>query len=202
MNPLRQLRPQPRKISAGGKKTSHRSRRLTPRENGTPLIGATATTAASGRNREELLGQRPAGCKRQRSRRWEPQPGRKAPFLKEAPPERALGHGAEVGRTCEERERAGERGQRGHGLRQRPGAGAESQLCQGQRTGRVRPDQPVDGHRRQQEYLADAVRRVDNTHGAYTDADLGWRRCSAWPSAPANTAGSSAGPSPMRPSAR
>ena len=50
--------------------------------------------------------------------------------------------------------------------------------------------------------LADAVRRVDNTHGAYTDADLGWRRCSAWPSAPANTAGSSAGPSPMRPSAR
>ena len=49
--------------------------------------------------------------------------------------------------------------------------------------------------------LADAVRRVDNTHGAYTDADLGWRRCSAWPSAPANTADSSAGPSPMRPSA-
>ena len=36
---------------------------------------ATATTAASGGNREELLGQRPAGCKRQRSRRWEPQPG-------------------------------------------------------------------------------------------------------------------------------
>ena len=50
--------------------------------------------------------------------------------------------------------------------------------------------------------LADAVRRVDNTHGAYTDADLGWRRCSAWPSAPANTADSSAGPSLMRPSAR
>ena len=49
--------------------------------------------------------------------------------------------------------------------------------------------------------LADAVRRVDNTHGAYTDADLGWRRCFAWPSAPANTADSSAGPSPMRPSA-
>ena len=38
-------------------------------------FGATATTAASGGNREELLGQRPAGCKRQRSRRWEPQPG-------------------------------------------------------------------------------------------------------------------------------
>ena len=32
-------------------------------------------TAASGGNREELLGPRPAGCKRQRSRRWEPQPG-------------------------------------------------------------------------------------------------------------------------------
>ena len=31
-------------------------------------------TAASGGNREELLGQRPAGCERQRSRRWEPQP--------------------------------------------------------------------------------------------------------------------------------
>ena len=38
-------------------------------------LGATATTAASGGNREKLLGQRPAGCKRQRSRRWEPQPG-------------------------------------------------------------------------------------------------------------------------------
>ena len=38
-------------------------------------LRATATTAASGGNREELLGQRPAGCKRQRSRRWEPQPG-------------------------------------------------------------------------------------------------------------------------------
>ena len=37
--------------------------------------GATATTAASGGNREELLGPRPAGCERQRSRRWEPQPG-------------------------------------------------------------------------------------------------------------------------------
>ena len=42
--------------------------------NGSPF-GATATTAASGGNREELLGQRPAGCERQRSRRWEPQPG-------------------------------------------------------------------------------------------------------------------------------
>ena len=41
--------------------------------NGSPF-GATATTAASGGNREELLGQRPAGCERQRSRRWEPQP--------------------------------------------------------------------------------------------------------------------------------
>ena len=45
--------------------------------------------------------------------------------------------------------------------------------------------------------LADAVRRVDNTHGAYTDADLGWRRCSAWPSAPASGADSSRGPSLM-----
>ena len=35
---------------------------------------ATATTAACGGNREELLGPRPAGCERQRSRRWEPQP--------------------------------------------------------------------------------------------------------------------------------
>ena len=41
-----------------------------------PLLqGATATTAASGGNRESLLGPRPVGCKRQRSRRWEPQPG-------------------------------------------------------------------------------------------------------------------------------
>ena len=40
-----------------------------------PLLGATATTAASGGNREELLGPRPAGCEQQRSRRWEPQPG-------------------------------------------------------------------------------------------------------------------------------
>ena len=38
-------------------------------------LGATATTTASGGNREELLGPRPAGCERQRSRRWEPQPG-------------------------------------------------------------------------------------------------------------------------------
>ena len=38
-------------------------------------LGATATTAASGGNREELLGPRPAGCERERSRRWEPQPG-------------------------------------------------------------------------------------------------------------------------------
>ena len=38
-------------------------------------MGATATTAASGGSREELLGPRPAGCERQRSRRWEPQPG-------------------------------------------------------------------------------------------------------------------------------
>ena len=38
-------------------------------------LGATATTAASGGNRESLLGPRPAGCKRQRSRRWVPQPG-------------------------------------------------------------------------------------------------------------------------------
>ena len=38
-------------------------------------LGATASTAASGGNREELLGPRPAGCERQRSRRWEPQPG-------------------------------------------------------------------------------------------------------------------------------
>ena len=40
-----------------------------------PPLGATATTAASGGNREELLGPRPAGCERQRSRRWVPQPG-------------------------------------------------------------------------------------------------------------------------------
>ena len=40
-----------------------------------PPLGATATTAASGGSRESLLGQRPAGCKRQRSRRREPQPG-------------------------------------------------------------------------------------------------------------------------------
>ena len=40
------------------------------------LFAATATTTACGRNREELLGPRPAGCKRQRGRRWEPQPVR------------------------------------------------------------------------------------------------------------------------------
>ena len=50
------------------------SRKLTGLPMASPL-GATATTAASGGNREELLGQRPAGCKRQRSRRWVPQPG-------------------------------------------------------------------------------------------------------------------------------
>ena len=49
-------------------------RKVTRPANGSPF-GATATTAASGGNREELLGQRPAGCERQRSRRWEPQPG-------------------------------------------------------------------------------------------------------------------------------
>ena len=32
------------------------------------------TTAASGGNREELLGQRPAGHERQQNDRWEPQP--------------------------------------------------------------------------------------------------------------------------------
>ena len=50
------------------------SRKLTglPRA---PPLGATATTAASGGNRESLLGPRPAGCERQRSRRWESQPG-------------------------------------------------------------------------------------------------------------------------------
>nr|DAU60866.1 MAG TPA: hypothetical protein [Caudoviricetes sp.] len=42
--------------------------------------GATISTAASGGNREKLLGQRPAGCKQQRSRRWEPQPGCEAPI--------------------------------------------------------------------------------------------------------------------------
>ena len=45
-------------------------------------LGATATTAASGGNREELLGPRPAGCKRQRSRHWEPQPGMGAERLR------------------------------------------------------------------------------------------------------------------------
>ena len=41
---------------------------------------AAATTAASGGNREKLLGQRPAGCKRERSSRWEPQPGYEVPI--------------------------------------------------------------------------------------------------------------------------
>ena len=41
-----------------------------------PLDRATATTAASGGNRESLLGQRPARRKRERSGCWEPQPGR------------------------------------------------------------------------------------------------------------------------------
>ena len=50
-------------------------RRSFPLCQGLPSVGATATTAASGGNREELLGPRPAGCERQRSRRWEPQPG-------------------------------------------------------------------------------------------------------------------------------
>ena len=54
------------KLSASGRKLSDMPMAL-------PL-GATATTAASGGNREELLGPRPAGCERQRSRRWEPQP--------------------------------------------------------------------------------------------------------------------------------
>ena len=49
-------------------------RKVARHASGSPS-GATATTAASGGNREELLGQRPAGCKRQRSRRWVPQPG-------------------------------------------------------------------------------------------------------------------------------
>ena len=37
-------------------------------------MSAAEATAASGGNRESRLGQRPAGCKRERSRRWEPQP--------------------------------------------------------------------------------------------------------------------------------
>ena len=36
---------------------------------------AAEPTAACGGNREARLGPRPAGCERQRSRRWEPQPG-------------------------------------------------------------------------------------------------------------------------------
>ena len=45
---------------------------------GLPSVGATTTTAASGGNRESLLGPRPAGCEARtkgRSRCWEPQPG-------------------------------------------------------------------------------------------------------------------------------
>ena len=41
---------------------------------------AAATTAARGGNREKLLGQRPAGCKRERSSRWEPQPEYEVPI--------------------------------------------------------------------------------------------------------------------------
>ena len=61
-------------------------------------LGATATTAASGGNREELLGPRPAGCERQRSRRWEPQPGqcRRRRRRGQARQERAAG--AAIGR--------------------------------------------------------------------------------------------------------
>ena len=59
-----------------------------------PLQGATATTAASGGNREELLGQRPAGCERERSRCWEPQPD-----LGAKRPERANSAGTATGRA-------------------------------------------------------------------------------------------------------
>ena len=68
-------------------------------------LGATATTAASGGNREELLGQRPAGCKRQRSRRWVPQPGR---WHRAAMTERfcpAAAHGQAVLRTTSQSRR-------------------------------------------------------------------------------------------------
>ena len=67
--------------------------------------GVTATTAASGGNREELLGQRPAGCKRQRSRRWVPQPGR---WHRAAMTERfcpAVAHGQAVLRTTSQSRR-------------------------------------------------------------------------------------------------
>ena len=57
-----------------------------------PLLGATATTAASGGNREELLGPRPAGCERQRSRRWEPQPG----LVERSETERLYGGGPDL----------------------------------------------------------------------------------------------------------
>ena len=69
--PLRHRCAMPPPLSRGGFGISEKSA-SSPEA---PLLGATATTAASGGNREELLGQRPAGCKRQRSRRWEPQPG-------------------------------------------------------------------------------------------------------------------------------
>ncbi len=82
-----------------------------------------------------------------------------------------------MGRSGEERERAGERGRRGHGLRQRP--------AQELRASFAKDSVPDEFDRINQwldtgdnKNLADAVRRVDNTHGAYTDADLirkgGW----------------------------
>lgn len=58
------------------------------------LFAATATTAACGGNREELLGQRPAGCERERSRCWEPQPD-----LGVKRPERANSAGTATGRA-------------------------------------------------------------------------------------------------------
>ena len=53
-------------------------------------------TAASGGNREELLGPRPAGCERQRSRRWEPQPGQwhRAAMTERASPSPGSRHAA------------------------------------------------------------------------------------------------------------
>ena len=69
--PLRHRCAMPPPLSRGGFGISEKSA-SSPEA---PLLGATATTAASGGNREELLGQRPARCKRQRSRRWVPQPG-------------------------------------------------------------------------------------------------------------------------------
>ena len=65
-----------RKIPRPSRSSNLRKGAFAPSGLPKPLpLGATATTAASGGNREELLGQRPAGCERQRSRRWEPQPG-------------------------------------------------------------------------------------------------------------------------------